>query len=111
MPAENSTTDYSSSSRERSANLVAAVALLIIFQLRVAPVRPAPPPGEPNRSGEQLYTQYCAKCHSNAHAVRVPQLSVLRAMGPAAVLDALEVGPMRFTGLARTADERHAIVE
>lgn len=111
MPAENSTTDYSSSRRERSANLVATLAMLIILQLGVAPVRAAPPSGEPNRSGEQLYTQYCAKCHSNAHAVRVPQLSVLRAMGPAAVLDALEFGPMRFTGLARTADERHAIVE
>src|ERR1700687_4917246 len=111
MPAESNITDSSSFRRKWSANLVAAAATLIILQLGVTPVRAAPPPGEPNRSGEQLYTQYCAKCHSNAHAVRVPQLSVLRAMGPAAVLDALEFGPVRFTGLSRTADERHAIVE
>src|SRR5260370_4303053 len=92
-----------------SANLVAALTMLTILQL--GSVWAATPAGGPHRSGEQLYTEYCAKRHSNAHAVRVPQLSVLRAMGPGLVLDALDFGPMRFTGLSRTADERHAIVD
>ena len=111
MPVENSTTDSSSSIRKWGVTMVAASVVLVILQMAVGSVWAAAPAGATHRSGEQLYSEYCAKCHSNAHAVRVPQLKVLRAMGPGLVLDALEFGPMRFTGLSRTADERHAIVE
>src|SRR5260370_7591463 len=91
-----------------SANLVAGLTMPTILQL--GSVWAAPPAGASHRSGEQLYTEYCAKCHSNAHAVRVPQLSVFRAMGPGLVLSAPEFGPLRFPGLSRTPHQPHAIV-
>ena len=94
MPEKNTAADSRAFKWKWSANLVAALTMLTILQL--GSVWAAPPAGGPHRSGEQLYTEYCAKCHSNAHAVRVPQLKVLRAMGPGLVLDALEFGPMRL---------------
>jgi len=107
MPEKNTAADSRRFKWKWSANLV-ALAMLTILQL--GSVRAAPPPGAPHRSGEQLYKEYCAQCHSSGRA-RVPQLNILRPMGPRAVLEALEFGPMRFTGLARTAQERLAIVE
>jgi len=62
-------------------------------------------------NGEQLYTQACAKCHSNPKVVRAPQLTVLRTLDAQQVLDALEVGAMRFIGLQHTDQERRLIAE
>src|SRR5260370_3986251 len=80
MPEKDTAADSRAFKWKWSPKLVAALTMLTILQL--GSVLAAPPAGASHRSGEQLYTEYCAKCHSNAHAVRVPQLSVLRAMGP-----------------------------
>ena len=79
--------------------------------LGVPRVNAAPAAAESALNGEQLYQRTCAGCHSSAKAIRAPQLSALRSMDAQQVLDALEVGPMRFVGLRRNGDERRAIAE
>lgn len=62
-------------------------------------------------NGEKLYQQHCAQCHSSEKPTRAPRLDALKLMGPQDVLDALELGSMKFTGFKRTEDERRAIAE
>jgi len=91
-------------------NFMAGLALLAGWGLSLTSAFTAAPPTA-QLNGEQLYRQYCAQCHSKSRALRAPQLNVLRRMEPQDVLDALEVGKMRFQGLRRTAEERRAIAE
>src|SRR5205085_3562834 len=46
-----------------------------------------------------------------SRVLRAPQLKVLQRMEPQDILDALEVGNMRFQGVQRTREERRAIAE
>jgi polyvinyl alcohol dehydrogenase (cytochrome) len=62
-------------------------------------------------NGEKLYQQHCAQCHSSDKPTRAPRLDALKLMGPQDVVDALELGSMKFTGFKRTAEERRAIAE
>jgi len=91
--------------------LVAVLGMVIALSMSLALARAAAPPGSEPLNGEQLYRRYCAQCHSKSRALRVPQLDVLRRMQPQGVLDALEVGTMRFQGIQRTVEERRAIAE
>lgn len=61
--------------------------------------------------GEKLYNQHCAQCHSSEKPSRAPRLNALKLMEPQDVVDALEIGSMKFTGFKRTAEERRAIAE
>jgi len=97
--------------RSQCANLIAALAILIVSGLSLALAQAATPPGIVPLDGGQLYRRYCAQCHTKSRALRVPQLSVLRQMQPQGVLDALEVGTMRFQGIQLTAEQRRAIAE
>ncbi len=62
-------------------------------------------------NGAKLYGEFCARCHSNPKVVRAPQIAVLRTLDAQQVLDALEVGAMRFIGFQHSAPERRAIAE
>ena len=62
-------------------------------------------------NGEKLYTQHCAQCHSSEKPTRAPRLDAMKLMEAQDVVDALEIGSMKFTGFKRTMEERHAIAE
>ena len=93
------------------ANLATGLATLIVLWLGPASALAAAPSSTAPLDGEQLYRRYCAQCHSKSRALRVPQFNILRRMQPQGVLDALEVGSMRFQGFQRTVHERRAIAE
>ena len=97
--------------QKRCLNLSARLAIFIVLGLTLGSVRAAPPPNSSQPDGEQLYRRYCAQCHSKSRALRAPQLNVLKRMQPQDVLDALEVGTMRFEGFQHTAAERRRIAE
>jgi polyvinyl alcohol dehydrogenase (cytochrome) len=88
-----------------------AWASFIVFALHLALAQAASPAGNTPLDGEQLYRRHCAQCHSKSRALRAPQFNILQRMQPRDVLDALEVGTMRFEGFQRTAEERLAIAE
>ena len=92
-------------------NHATGLATLIVLGLSLAFARAALTSSSAPLDGEQLYRRYCAQCHSKSRALRVPQFNILRRMQPQGVLDALEVGSMRFQGFQRTVEERRAIAE
>jgi polyvinyl alcohol dehydrogenase (cytochrome) len=90
---------------------IAGLAVLCSLCGSLTTLLAAPPVSAPAANGEQLYRHYCAECHSQSRVLRAPQLKILQRMEPQDVLDALEVGKMRFQGIQRTAEERRAIAE
>lgn len=60
--------------------------------------------------GAKIYQQRCASCHSG-NIPRAPQLNVLQQKTPEAIVDALETGVMKFTGLGMPDAERKAVAE
>src|ERR1700687_3315943 len=60
------------------------------------------------QDGPSLYATHCSRCHDSGMP-RTPSRSVLRAVTPEQIVAALDTGPMRTQGAARTADERRAI--
>src|SRR5262249_46139665 len=84
---------------------------LTVLRLGMASAWAAAPRAGAQLNGEQLYQQHCAQCHTSSRAIRAPQLTALRIMGPQDVLDTLELGTMKFVGFKRTAEERRAIAE
>src|SRR5262245_61998135 len=60
--------------------------------------------------GAKVYEQRCASCH-NGKVSRAPQMPALRQRTPEAILDALETGVMKFTGLGMPDAERKAVSE
>jgi polyvinyl alcohol dehydrogenase (cytochrome) len=85
--------------------------IIIALGMSLIRANAAAPLGSTSPDGAQLYRRYCAQCHSKSRAIRAPQLKVLQRMQPQDVLDALEVGTMRFEGLQHTAEERRAVAE
>jgi len=60
----------------------------------------------------QLFKQHCASCHETAAAspsARIPPVSVLKTMTPAAILRALESGIMRAQAAVLSTNERQAV--
>jgi polyvinyl alcohol dehydrogenase (cytochrome) len=59
----------------------------------------------------QLFAQHCASCHETAAggAARIPPVSQLKAMTPAAILKTLESGIMRTQAAALSTNERQAV--
>jgi polyvinyl alcohol dehydrogenase (cytochrome) len=91
---------------------VFALGMLLLFAGKAAPgwaVGPLSSGAALN--GEKLYKQHCAQCHTSSKPTRAPQLSALKLMGPQDIVDALEIGTMKFVGFKRTAEERRAIAE
>ncbi len=86
-------------------------ASLVLFGLTTALSWAAPLTMGATLNGEKLYQQHCAQCHSTEKPTRAPRLDALKLMGPQDVLDALELGSMKFTGFKRTDGERRAISE
>ena len=99
--------------RKQWAKRSRAVGLVAVFlSLASAASAWAVAPGaEAQLDGEKLYNQHCAQCHSSEKASRAPRLNALKLMEPQDVVDALEIGSMKFTGFKRTAEERRAIAE
>src|SRR5262249_8872113 len=60
--------------------------------------------------GARVYEQRCASCH-NGNVSRAPQLPALRQRTPEAILDALEPGVMKFTGLGMPGSGANAAAE
>src|SRR5215469_5786394 len=55
----------------------------------------------------QLFQKHCAKCHESADANgRIPQVSVLKSMTPAAIQKTLDSGIMKTQAAALSPDER-----
>lgn len=61
------------------------------------------------QDGAAIYKKRCAGCH-DAPTGRVPPLSALRSMNPAAVLGSLETGVMKAQAEGLTSAERYALV-
>jgi polyvinyl alcohol dehydrogenase (cytochrome) len=59
----------------------------------------------------QLFAQHCAMCHeaSAGGAARIPSVSQLKSMTPAAILKTLEGGTMRTQAAVLSANERQAV--
>ena len=59
----------------------------------------------------QLFQKHCASCHNSEAGAggRVPQISALRSMTPAAIQKTLEGGVMRLQAAALSPDERQRI--
>src|SRR5436190_21818126 len=60
----------------------------------------------------QLFKQHCASCHETAAAApgaRIPPVSVLNAMTPAAILRVIESGIMKTQAAALSVNERQAL--
>ena len=82
---------------------------LFLFTFLIAPVvvRAAEDP-----YAAQLFRQNCASCHEVAAAApgaRIPPVSVLKAMTPAAILKALESGIMKPQAAVLSTNERQAV--
>src|SRR3989475_1471498 len=82
---------------------------LLLFTFLIAPVvlRAAEDP-----YAAQLFKQNCASCHEVAAAApgaRIPPVSVLKAMTPAAILKALESGIMKPQAAVLSTNERQAV--
>src|SRR5579863_2263208 len=59
----------------------------------------------------QLFQKHCASCHDSASGAegRVPQVSVLKTMTPAAIQKTIESGIMKTQAASLSADERQKI--
>lgn len=90
-------------SEKWSKNVGSPLAAFVILLLTLSPGWAAAP-----LDGATLYKQHCASCH-DGNVPRAPKLDRLREMTPEAVLNALEMGPMKFVGLFRPLTERRAI--
>lgn len=84
---------------------------LVLMALKTSSGWAAPLSMKAPLNGEKLYQQHCAQCHSSEKPNRAPRLEALKLMRPQDVVDALEVGSMKFTGFKRTSEERRAIAE
>jgi polyvinyl alcohol dehydrogenase (cytochrome) len=91
--------------------LIAGLAVIGTLCCSANSLRAAAPASASSPNGDQLYRHFCAQCHSQSRVLRAPQLKVLQRMEPQDILDALEVGNMRFQGVQRTREERRAIAE
>jgi polyvinyl alcohol dehydrogenase (cytochrome) len=60
--------------------------------------------------GAKVYEQKCARCH-NGQVARAPKLEFLKLRTPEAIVDSLETGVMKFTGLGMPDAERKAVAE
>src|SRR5262245_9732518 len=87
---------------KRAATLMAGLAICFVAAVSLTLAEVTRSADNSPLNGEQLYRHYCAQCHSKSRSLRAPQLSVLQRMQPQDVLDALEVGTMRFEGVQRT---------
>jgi len=85
--------------------VIAAAAALALLSLRIgAQGRP------PAVDAEKLFNLACSTCHDGGDP-RAPGRDALRGRSPAAIVDALTAGSMRYQGLALTGAERRAIAE
>jgi polyvinyl alcohol dehydrogenase (cytochrome) len=71
------------------------------------PDRPADPQSP---DGAALYRDACATCHDGGDA-RAPSREALHGRAPAAIVDALTSGSMRYQGLPFSGAERRAVAE
>src|SRR5688572_33372050 len=62
-------------------------------------------------SGEQVFKDRCASCHSGAADSRAPAPEALRSRSPQAVVESLVNGAMRVQGSRMTGAERRAVAE
>ena len=62
-------------------------------------------------SGEQVFADRCASCHSGAADSRAPARDALRARSPQAIIESLVNGAMRTQGSRLTGAERRAVAE
>src|SRR5437763_15535227 len=76
--------------------LIAGLAVIGTLYCSANSLRAAAPASASSPNGDQLYRHFCAQCHSQSRVLRAPQLKVLQRMEPQDILDALEVGNMRF---------------
>ena len=93
---------------------LAAAALVILVSPAAGRAQVAPTPGEPGAvgvSGEALFSQLCAGCHSEAQSGRTPSRFSLGSLSPRAIVAALETGAMRTEGARLTPEQRVAIAE
>ncbi len=77
---------------------VLGLVLLLFFAGQAAPGWAVGPLSGAALNGEKLYTQHCVQCHTSNKPTRAPQLSALKLMGPQDIVDALEIGNMKFSG-------------
>jgi polyvinyl alcohol dehydrogenase (cytochrome) len=62
-------------------------------------------------SGEQVFKDRCANCHSGAADARAPSPEALGARSPQAIIESLVNGAMRTQGSRLTGAERRAVAE
>jgi polyvinyl alcohol dehydrogenase (cytochrome) len=62
-------------------------------------------------SGEQVFKDRCASCHSGAADARAPAPDALRSRSPQAIVEALVNGAMRAQGSRMTGAERRSVAE
>jgi polyvinyl alcohol dehydrogenase (cytochrome) len=62
-------------------------------------------------SGEQVFKDRCANCHTGAADARAPSPEALRGRSPQAILESLVNGAMRTQGSRLTGAERRAVAE
>jgi polyvinyl alcohol dehydrogenase (cytochrome) len=62
-------------------------------------------------SGEQVFKDRCASCHTGAADARAPSPEALRSRSPQAIVESLVNGAMRTQGSRLTGAERRAVAE
>ena len=62
-------------------------------------------------SGEQVFTDRCASCHTDAADSRAPSPEALRSRSPQVIIESLVNGAMRTQGSRLTGAERRAVAE
>ena len=62
-------------------------------------------------SGEQVFKDRCASCHTGAADARAPAPEALRSRSPQAIVESLVNGAMRVQGARLSGAERRAVAE
>jgi len=62
-------------------------------------------------TGEQVFKDRCASCHTGAAEARAPSPEVLRSRSPQAIVESLVNGAMRAQGSRMSGSERRSVAE